>query len=401
MRAALGIVFRGATARRGTRRLCSASARLEYEGLHDDCIQELRSMGWLDDQGHLVEPPDDERELFISYFNDVVLPLRRTYAWGVPSNDALRCIARHSPHGLVECGAGTGYWSALLAEHGLGVRAFDLTPVHESSSELNGFHALRGHGNADPFYQVEAGGAERAAEHPERSLFLCWPPKESGSGHRDPQVATMAIDALKHYHAAGGQTVAYVGICRAAVEVADGADRPRWDTAGPRFEEALVRDYELVETVALPQWPPARDTLTIWRRAGPPPANGDSAASHVTDEARPGPVHEDENGAPHGLNVASSWFAAQERGHQTRARRELLSRLRSSFDRKWLRSRVVHWLRTGRSDGPGDGVLPPGGAEEQMLARVLWRAPGWLRFATAVAARVAGIALPAAADASR
>ena len=89
-----------------------------------------------------------------AFFSAVVLPLRRAYAWGVPSANALRAIAKASPHGIVEVGAGTGYWAHLLQDlHGVSVRAFDSHPCHDQAY-INGFHAMGGMGNAIPFFEV-------------------------------------------------------------------------------------------------------------------------------------------------------------------------------------------------------------------------------------------------------
>ena len=50
--------------------------------------------------------------------------LSRKYAFGVPGNDALDCLARYGP--LVEIGAGTGYWARCLRERGVDIFAYDV-----------------------------------------------------------------------------------------------------------------------------------------------------------------------------------------------------------------------------------------------------------------------------------
>ena len=234
------------------------------------------------------------------FFNAAVLPLRRTYAWGVPSAEALQAIADASPHGVVEVGAGTGYWAHLLElEHGTSVSAFDVSPCQ--LGDINGFHALANVGNVIPFANVSSGGAEVAALYPQRTLLLCWPPRESdGSGTGERDVAMMACDALNHYT---GETVAYVGVCAAASllsepAAADGsmadAAAARHDTAGGAFEAALTANFELVRQVALPNWPPLKDSLTLWRRKGtstapPPPTPQPPRKLHTTKPRRRAP----------------------------------------------------------------------------------------------------------------
>jgi hypothetical protein len=45
---------------------------------------------------------------------------------------------------------------------------------------------------------VEAGGVEAAAQHAERTLMLCWPPRDDDDDV-PPHVANMASDALLAY----------------------------------------------------------------------------------------------------------------------------------------------------------------------------------------------------------
>jgi hypothetical protein len=51
-----------------------------------------------------------------------------SYTLSVPTEPALGAIAEASPHGVVEVGAGTGYWARLLHDCGVDVVAYDLAP---------------------------------------------------------------------------------------------------------------------------------------------------------------------------------------------------------------------------------------------------------------------------------
>ena len=56
-------------------------------------------------------------------FEKLINPLQCTFAFGVPSEEICEAIAAHTP--IVELGAGTGYWAAMLARRGADVPAFD------------------------------------------------------------------------------------------------------------------------------------------------------------------------------------------------------------------------------------------------------------------------------------
>ena len=211
-----------------------------------------------------------------------VAPLRRVYAWGVPSDAALACLAEAAGSaGLVEVGAGTGYWAHLLARRGVSVRAYDIAPV-DCAGTHNGHHAVPGSAVPPPPFAAVArrDAAAAAAAHPRRALLLCWPPPEDGE-ELPPEARSLAADALRAYR---GTTVCYVG--EGAPGVADAAvpEAHQPATAGPAFFGALARDWALQAHVPLPRWPQAYDSLTVWRRkeACSPPA-GDAAdeANHA------------------------------------------------------------------------------------------------------------------------
>ena len=324
----------------------------EYTAHYHAAMHELSLLSSLDNEADLQ-----------AYFAAVVLPLRRAYAWGVPSTDALQAIAEASPLGVVEVGAGTGYWAHLLQDqYGVSVRAYDSHPRHDQAY-INGFHTLGGMGNALPFFRVEEGGAEAAGEHPERTLLLCWPPRESdGSGTGDEEVAYLARDALSSYQ---GDCVAYVGVCRTALaagestaeddDKSDGGAMARFDTAGPAFEALLSSQFELSLVVPIPNWPPLHDKCTIWRRKGAPATIR-------------GTVSGDQRGE------AGDWAVARRR----RAREAALSSIRwSGFDRAWLLRTLRDAYRMQGSANSKDAAPRSGVAE--MAQRCLAHAPWWAR----------------------
>lgn len=157
--------------------------------------------------------------------------LVRRYAWAVPSTQALAVAAAYGP--IVEVGAGSGYWAYLLGLAGAEVAAFDImAPL--ARGEYSG---------SEPWADVACGSAEDAVRaHPERTLFLCWPPAD------DP----MAFRALSLTRA---EHLIFVG----------------WqddDITGSReFHQLIRKSWRLVEAVEIPQWPEMRDRLFVYRRA--------------------------------------------------------------------------------------------------------------------------------------
>ena len=157
--------------------------------------------------------------------------LASLFSWGVPNEAALQVLEAHAP--LVECGAGMGYWSALLRARGVDVVAYDAAPPGKSA---NAYHRFR----LEPWTAVEAEDSALAARrHRDRTLFLCWPPY-------DDDASSYAV--LRAYQ---GDKLVFVG---------EGA------TGSVRFHRELALNWSLEEEVRLPNWPRLRDTLMVYRR---------------------------------------------------------------------------------------------------------------------------------------
>ena len=189
------------------------------------------------------------------------------YAYAVPTPAALDAIASCSPQGVVEVGAGTGYWSAALRAHGVDMVALDVAPQKVRGVPDDGSaHAFNEyHGEVPAFTEVERGGCE-ALESPVlrgRTLLLCYPPP-----------GPMAADALRacSFGDDPTQVVAYVG---------------EWcgDTADARFEHELQSAFRRVHRISLPNWGNTANSLTIWKRRCTP--RGDAASAYTKALAPP------------------------------------------------------------------------------------------------------------------
>lgn len=155
--------------------------------------------------------------------------LVRRYAWAIPSDEAIRTLVRLSP--IVEVGAGSGYWAKLVTEAGGNIRAFDSSPTRLKKNHFC-------HGS---WFHVERAQANVTSRFPHRTLFLCWPPYDTG----------MANEALRAYR---GSTVVYVG--------------ESWGgcTGNDEFHGRLRDQFECTDSVEIPCWSGIYDHFTVWRR---------------------------------------------------------------------------------------------------------------------------------------
>jgi hypothetical protein len=183
--------------------------------------------------------------------------LTARYAFAIPTDAALRAIADASPTGVIELGAGTGYWASLLHEAGVDVVAFDRAPP--GSPDNNWFHS------STPWFPVEEGDEAVVDRHADRTLLIVWPTRDE----------VWPAEAIERFYVAGGTTVVYVG------------EAPGGATGDLRFHRLLgevdlclacaygIRDYpcvcdvtaqwQRVRTVALPHWPGQHDDLHVYR----------------------------------------------------------------------------------------------------------------------------------------
>jgi len=162
--------------------------------------------------------------------------LAALFSWAIPGEGALGVLGGYAP--LLECGAGTGYWAALLRARGADIEAVDPVPPGGACGE-NKYH----HGVRRPWTDVRPADAVAAVRaSPDRTLFLCWPPY-------DAELASYA--ALRAYR---GDVVLYVG------------GGPGGPTGTVRFHRELELNWSPAEQVAVPTWPGLRDRLVVYRR---------------------------------------------------------------------------------------------------------------------------------------
>lgn len=183
--------------------------------------------------------------------------LKCQYAWAIPDENALELIAKHSPNGVLEIGAGGGYWAMLLQQRGVDVIAYDPEPPPDESNWHSG----------KAWTAVHAGDHTVAAEHPTRTLMLCWP------SYAEP----WAAEALELYQ---GDTVIYIGEgfggCTAddRFHVLLGHEPYCWHTDDDGNEMDCPEDcssnaaplFEELADSAIPQWAGLHDRIMVYRR---------------------------------------------------------------------------------------------------------------------------------------
>lgn len=139
--------------------------------------------------GSRIEP-DGFHAMMQSEFNQIGRnELATRFSWSIPSPGDMVWLAKVlNGRGVVEIGAGSGYWAWQMTQVGIDVIAVDPHPPGPDNRYVK--HAL--------YHPVVPGDDGNAAYYPQRALMLCWPP------YTDP----VATDALKAYT---GDLLIYIG----------------------------------------------------------------------------------------------------------------------------------------------------------------------------------------------
>jgi len=159
--------------------------------------------------------------------------LVRKYSWTIPDPDTVAFVAGHAQGGLVDPIAGTGYWAYLLAQLGVDVVCYDLNPG--TPLVTNGWHG------EDLYAGVCAkDGAEAVALHPDRTLFLSWPPFQQDVGARILMAYT-------------GTRLIYIG-------------EDKGHTGDDELRRILDRDWTEVDSRQPVQWWGVHDRVAVYER---------------------------------------------------------------------------------------------------------------------------------------
>ena len=215
----------------------------------------------------------------------LVNPLKHSVAFAIPSNSILDRIATRCGK-IIECGAGTGYWSSVLRLRGVDAEAYDANPpaMREKTRDDSSTVGENAFFSSDAaFTEVKKGdgtsifqGDEGKSLATDRALLLVWPNNadhidnphlyDPTSSSSSPQPVWDA-GCLSAYMDAGGQTVIYVGEREDKIELDDEATAPDCGfCSSRRFQQMLKDDFVLEEQLICPCWWLKKDDITIWRR---------------------------------------------------------------------------------------------------------------------------------------
>jgi hypothetical protein len=108
---------------------------------------------------HLILADDDFRQ-FADRRN-----LCATFSWSIPSPLDIAWIKKRlKGRGIIEPGAGLGYWAWQLTQAGVDVAAYELVEWADNA------YAAR-----EPWFPVLPGDHDAPRHHPDRAMLLCWP----------------------------------------------------------------------------------------------------------------------------------------------------------------------------------------------------------------------------------
>ena len=159
------------------------------------------------------------------------------YTFAIPDPDSLNFVAQWLKPAAIEMGAGTGYWVWQLSQLGVDSIAYDIDPPDDG---YNFYHNRENKQDIKVYHPIMRGTPEMLANHPDRTLFLCWPP-----------MSDMAVKSLEHYQ---GKRLVYIG-------EGDGGC-----TADDAFFAKLSQGWVEVAERRPIQWDGIHDMITVYER---------------------------------------------------------------------------------------------------------------------------------------
>ena len=210
---------------------------------------------YLVEYGEFVKEPKQDIWGVKSYYKrtDCI----RKYGFAIPTYEAIKCIKTFipdvffAPEGVIELGAGSGYWSYLLRTIGVKVRAFDPAPGG-TVNPPNEYSFWKS------WTEIEKGDHTVLNQIPDAkkwALLLCWP-------DYDVDWPAQALDLYP------GNVLIYIG------------EGPSGCTGNNRFHKILQAQWKTYVSKRIPKWPGIHDCLEIYVRNYVQTAPSGSAPQH-------------------------------------------------------------------------------------------------------------------------
>ena len=173
------------------------------------------------------------------------------HAWATPSPHALRIIKEFARVGVVEIGCGANaYWANQMLSEGIDVIAYDI--AIDDGGKISKQKKMNEKQRSS--IVVHKGGPSVLTQHPDRTLFLCYPDEE-GEG--------MGAECLEYYQ---GMYVIHVG--ESIMDSNFSMDQAPWGrSSSSDFQERLLSEYHCLIKVELPNWLHVRDSISVWKRS--------------------------------------------------------------------------------------------------------------------------------------
>jgi len=204
-------------------------------------------------------------------FSRILLGPLKTISYAIPSPENLQVIGQYAP--LVEVGAGTGYWSAILQQQGVDITAYDSTPpVEEKEGERNLYFERT-------FTNVQKADCQslfpNSGSANNHTLLMVWPNNpdniDNAKQFHSPKLPPIWDRAcVQQFVQAGGTTLILVAEREVNIHVLPNHERnPTQPDSGLCASRALQQwllsdDWELVHQMNVPNWF-YKDDLTVWK----------------------------------------------------------------------------------------------------------------------------------------
>jgi hypothetical protein len=193
-------------------------------------------------------------------------PIQYWIGFAVPNAHMLQRIA-NLQRPIIEMGAGTGYWAAVLRHvYGVTVYAYDAHPPGIEGYKSDYFHKT--------YTTVRPGTCLQAFQNHQdiiqsSALLLIWPNNPDNVDNivfqSDRLPPTWDAECLKEYIRAGGTTVIYIGEREENVHVMPNAPPESGLSATRTFQTMLQSQFDLIDRIEIPNWWYV-DDATIWTK---------------------------------------------------------------------------------------------------------------------------------------